>query len=237
MVSVTIAGGAGYYSADVRDNLDGTFDCSYVPRSSGALMISVTLNGEHIRGSPYSVVALNETDAPDGATDSTRWSASTAKANSVQEVGLGASQHEPATEAIRIDTWDGKGLSYGIAVDHHVNFVRDQGVAYQFTINDEDAVRLIRQTHSSPPGSFPDTFDLRNSPASFDQVNVDPDGDGSGSMQLAHNFASLTFTFLQPFFHEVPKLRNLCDWKSKGSACSEFKREPINTPLSIGTIL
>ena len=38
-----------------KDNQDGSYTASFVPRQTGEVKLSITINGEHIKGSPYSV--------------------------------------------------------------------------------------------------------------------------------------------------------------------------------------
>ena len=52
-VSVEIEGGSGM--AKVRDSNDGSYMASFVPQKVGELKVLVLVNGEHIKGSPYSV--------------------------------------------------------------------------------------------------------------------------------------------------------------------------------------
>ena len=39
----------------VKDNQDGTYSASVVPKQAGEVKLSVIINGRHIQGSPYSV--------------------------------------------------------------------------------------------------------------------------------------------------------------------------------------
>jgi hypothetical protein len=166
-----VEGTTGYYQGAVRDNLDGTFDVSYVPQLTGKFLVSVTLGGQHIQDSPFTVVALNQSAVSRSVLDeaeSAKWGANNARV-STSETGDG-SANPTAPQTRRGDTWDRSGVSYAINVEHHVNFARDRGLPYEFFVDDKDAARLVRLEHNAPPGSFPDTYDLRNSPASFDQV-------------------------------------------------------------------
>ena len=43
----------------VKDNQDGTYSASFVPKQAGEVKLSVIINGRHIQGSPYSVRCRN----------------------------------------------------------------------------------------------------------------------------------------------------------------------------------
>ena len=43
----------------VKDNQDGTYSASVVPKQAGEVKLSVIINGRHIQGSPYSVMCRN----------------------------------------------------------------------------------------------------------------------------------------------------------------------------------
>ena len=64
-VSIRFAGQCSRVTAKLVDNDDGSYDVSYVPRSTGVCTISVSLAGEQLPGSPYAcVVAGREGPAP-----------------------------------------------------------------------------------------------------------------------------------------------------------------------------
>ena len=42
-------------TTQVKDNRDGTYVASFTPQQTGKLKVSVLVNGEHVKGSPYSI--------------------------------------------------------------------------------------------------------------------------------------------------------------------------------------
>ena len=53
--TVIVSVGENEMDADVDDNKDGSYDVSYSVAYSGSYQISVTYNGEHLPGSPFSI--------------------------------------------------------------------------------------------------------------------------------------------------------------------------------------
>ena len=57
---VSVQLGAVNDTTQVRDNNDGSYMASFVPQQVGEVKLSVFLNGEQIKGSPYSVMVSND---------------------------------------------------------------------------------------------------------------------------------------------------------------------------------
>ena len=58
---VSVQLGGVNYTTQVRDNNDGTYMASFVPQQGGEVKLSVFVNGEQIKGSPYTVMVRDYT--------------------------------------------------------------------------------------------------------------------------------------------------------------------------------
>ena len=58
---VSVQLGGDNYTAQVRDNNDGSYKASFVPQKVGEVKLSVFVNGQQIKGSPYSVMVKDYT--------------------------------------------------------------------------------------------------------------------------------------------------------------------------------
>ena len=50
----------GIVPVEVKDNENGTYSASFVTKQVGEAKLSVTIEGEHIKGSPYSVMVYQD---------------------------------------------------------------------------------------------------------------------------------------------------------------------------------
>ena len=61
-ISVMNLNTGNYYDVEVADNKDGTYGVKFTPLHSGELKVVVSINGEHILGSPFSAMCKVERD-------------------------------------------------------------------------------------------------------------------------------------------------------------------------------
>lgn len=245
-------------SGTVLDTGSGLYAVTYAKpndvRTDEPLIVNVQFGRDgqhHIAGSPFHVEVREATtgddsnsggggDAPSIEPDDPNGSQSPGQRlrrleEQHVEAAFGAQHGAPPVADTAHDTpmghWDGKGWRYTIDIDRHVNSVRDSGAPYIMRVSTAQAATLLYTTVPATPGSFPDPNDLRNSPASFDQVRVQQAVDGVDAW-ISWDGMWVSNTMLT-----IPRARTArrrvawrpCSWRSTFQPASTASTRPSST--------